>query len=94
MLGILISVIILMASLWGVARHDAGINFLHLLLLSLGITVVSLPTFPLGLFSIPVIIAVTAWGLVRYCHISLTQAGIVTAIYIASQTGLSLLFHI
>lgn len=93
MFGILLSALILMGSLWVVARHDAEISFVRMLLLSLGITVVSLLASPLGIFALPVIIGVTAWGLVHYCYVNWAQAWIVTAVYIVAQIGLSLLLR-
>lgn len=93
MFGIFLSALILMGTLWLVARHDAEINFLRMLLISLGITVVSLLAIPLGFFSLPIIIAALAWALVQFCYVSWTQAWVVTGVYIAAQIGLSLLLR-
>ncbi len=81
-----------MGALWLVARHEAELSFPRILLLSVGITVLSLLlSLAIGAFALPLIIAATAYGLVRFCYVTWTQAWIVTGIYLATQIGLSLL---
>ncbi len=92
MIGIFITAAILSGSLWLIARHDADLSFVKILLISFGFSVVAnILVLTLGLWGFPIAIAVLIWSLVHWCYISVLQAVIVTGIWLAVQIGGGLL---
>jgi hypothetical protein len=103
MVGIVIEAALLWIILFSVARHEAELDFMHILYVVMGIStascIVEWLLFPyLSYFVLILTITFSIIVLVRFCYISLTKAIIVTALYIiaksAVEIGLQKMFSI
>jgi hypothetical protein len=91
MAGIAISALLLCVIMFVVARHEADYSLPKVLMVSAGISIVSLLlSMAIGLLAVPVIIGLTMWALHEFCFLRWSRAAIVTGIYIACQIGISL----
>ena len=90
MLGIFLSAIILCVTMYLVARHEAEYSLPIVLMVSAGLAVCNIFLAALlGVFALPLMIALMMWALHQFCYLRWKTAAIVTAIYIVCQIVLA-----
>jgi hypothetical protein len=93
--ALFIDPLVLMVTLWAVARHNAEYSYPTLLLISIGLAIVGIVlSFLIGLFAVIPLFGLMLWVLMRFCYVTLTQALIVTAIFIAFKIALAIVLSL
>ncbi len=91
---IALSALILCASLYFIARHEAEISLPVILMITAGVSVTgALAALAVGPFALLLVFVLLAWAIQRFCYVRWSIAWIVTGIYAVSNIALSVGIH-
>lgn len=84
------SSLILCASLYLIARHEAEISLPIILMITVGASLTGLlASIAIGPFAFLVVLGALAWAIQRFCFVRWSKAWIVTGIYGVSNIALA-----
>ncbi|MGL5017530.1 MAG: hypothetical protein ACRDBP_05315 [Luteolibacter sp.] len=95
MIQIIISALILCASLYLIARHEAEISLPVVLMITVGVSVISvLLSLFIGPFAFLVALVILAFAIQRFCYVGWPKAFAVTGIYAVTNIVLGVGMHL
>ncbi len=89
MASIAFSALVLCAALYFVARHEAEISLPVILMITAGVSVVTLLLTLVHPLASLLSLLLLAWAIQRFCYVRWSRAWIVTGIYFASNLGVA-----
>jgi hypothetical protein len=93
MASIIISALILCAVLYLVARNEAEISLPVVLMITAGVSIVSLILNNVHPLASLLSLFLLAWSIQRFCYLRWSKAALVTGIYFCANVGVALVIH-